>query len=156
MDKEKEREIIDRLNKDSGYTERFKCEIYSLLPQLQFNYSLDTIFENCSILLAVDKVRAQFCQIPSVACTWHDVGPKPFDGDFMAACLNDYNDMFVVFLHPSNEMQNVGVHITVFECEVCFEIGTVSLDEDNYLSEDEAIFQLNDIINSWQEKGEQT
>lgn len=32
MDKEKEREIIDRLNKDSGYTERFKCEIYSLLP----------------------------------------------------------------------------------------------------------------------------
>ena len=75
MDKEKESEIIDRLNKDSGYTERCKCEIYSLLPQLQFNYSLDTIFENCSILLAVDKVRAQFCQIPSVACTWQYSAP---------------------------------------------------------------------------------
>ena len=154
MDKEKEREIIDRLNKDSGYTERFKCEIYSLLPQLQFNYNLTTISENRSILFAVDKVRAHFCRIPSVACTWRDIGPEPFDGDFMAACLNDCNDMFVVFLHPSDEMQNVGVHITVFECEVCFEIDIVSLDEDNYLSEDEAIFQLNNVINSWQEKGE--
>ena len=146
MKEQLKQKVIDHLNMVTGYTPEFRNKVLELLPQLHYDYNSSTIFYNLSILLTVDRIRGQFGHISSVVCNWHDVGPAPFDGDFMAACLGDYDDLFIVFLHPTDELQNIGVHVV--ECEfhdnfgICFEINTVSFDEDNYISEEELIITI--------------
>ena len=148
MDKTKAQEIIDHLSVNSGYTESFKKAVYELLPQLQFNYDIDTIFENFPILLEVDRIRTRFNNIHSIACTWHDIGPAPYAGDYMAASLNDNSDMFIVFLHPTDASRNIGVHVKErrFDTEIGFELNGVSYDDDNLISEDEVVQKLSKMI----------
>lgn len=146
MDAKSAQKIVDRLNKDTGYTKEFRNTVIEMLSQLQFDYDFETIYKNMSILPVADRLRVRYRHIPSIVCTWRDVGPIPYDGDFMAACLNDYNDIFVVFLHPTDESKNIGVHIAQSIDKTVFELREVSLDENNYISEEELILELNNLI----------
>lgn len=85
-----------------------------------------------------------------VACTWHDKGPKPFDGDFMAGSLNDNEDMFIVLTDPLDSHNTLGIHIIMkyFE-DVYFEINNATCDEENYISEDEMIRLADSIVAKW-------
>ena len=147
--------IMDHLNASTCYTTEFKQKVLELLPQLHYDYDFMKIFSNLSILPAVDRIRWRFSNISSVVCNWRDAGPRPFGGDFMAANLSDYSDLFIVFMHPTDVLQSFGVHVLESYVNdnigIAFEFDTVSFDEDNYISEEELIATIDKTIKRWEE-----
>ena len=153
MKQENIQEILCELNGKSGYSQRFKETVVKMLPSLRFDYGLRTIDENLTILPAVDRLMDRYKYFNPVACTWHDIGPKPFGGDFMAGYLDDCEDMFIVLLHPYDESNNLGIHVKfsdLFDGEqIGFELNDVSCDEDCYISEEEIICRIDAIVENW-------
>lgn len=159
MNQNKIQEILNQLNGDFGYTQWFKDTVTKMLPSLQFDYDLRTICENREILPAVDRLMCRYIRFYPVVCTWHDVGPKPFDGDFMAGCLDDDNDIFIVLFHPSDERMNLGIHVKCYDDTdsgatgiTGFELlNDVSCEYDGYVSEKEITDQIDEIVKQWTE-----
>ena len=151
MRKQSKQEIINELSTDTGYSSGFKQRVFEMLPQLHYDYDLGKIFCNSTLIPVVDRIRWQYKHVTSVVCDWHDTGPEPFGGDYMTACLDDYNDLFIVFLHPTDELQSVGVHVSKGRLNdgVSFGFNTISFDEDDFISEEEVIIKLNEAINNW-------
>lgn len=156
MNQNKIQEILNELNGGFGYTQWFKDTVTKMLPSLQFDYDLRTIYENTHILPAVDRLVCRYIRFHPVACTWHDVGPKPFDGDFMSGSLEDGNDIFIVLLHPNDERMNLGIHVKCYDDTdsgetgvIWFEINDVSYEYDGYISEKEIADRIDDIVAQW-------
>lgn len=153
MKQDKIQEILDELNGDFGYSQWFKDAVIKMLPSLQFEHGLMTICENLTILHAVDRIMCKYERFHPVACTWHDVGPKPFEGDFTAACLDDDNDILIVLQHPNDEELNLGIHVKYFDNidgeRIGFELGNVSYDEDCYVSEQDITRLIDATVNQW-------
>lgn len=107
--------------------------------------------ENRHILPTVEKIMYRYLRFNPVACTWHDIGPEPFDQDFTAAVLDDYNDMFIVLAHPTDTQSNLGIHIKLIGIgdTIGFELNEVTFDEDCYLTEEELIAQADRIVAGW-------
>lgn len=146
---EEEKKILDEVANMSGYSEEHKKWLISFLPTLHFYYSHGTICNNKNIISKVDKIMFKYKDYYPISCTWRDEGPKPFDGDFMAACLNDYEDMFIVIKHPYDTCKNIGIHVFM-ECdEICYELNTATYDENNYISEEELLALIDKKIINW-------
>lgn len=151
MDEIHANRIVNELTNTEGLQPWFINRVLEILPMLHYNHSRRTIEENLDIILEVDQIMFHYHQFHPIACTWHDIGPEPYGGDFMAGCLGDSNDMFIVLMHPENSDDNIGIHVTDYywEDKVGFELDAVSFEEDDYLTMDELIKAVDELIADW-------
>lgn len=149
MDKKHIEIIMNDIDRLGGYSEKHKSWLYEFMQTLHFNYSHTAIDKNSSILPIVDRLMQQYERFNPVACTWRDVGPEPFGGDFMAANLDDYDDMFVVLINPVDHIKILGIHVFKELEEMCFELNQASRDEENYILEEELFDSVDKIVADW-------
>ena len=147
MDEKNKQQIINELNRQHGYTSRYKAELFNILNRLNYNYSLITIDNNSSIILAVDRIMSKYAKYSPGAFSWREVGIFPFDKDYTRMNLSDDNDMLVVLCNPENEQNNIGIHITLdIDNNIVFELDLFS---ENYIAENELYDKIDDMVSGW-------